>query len=155
MSSAEKSGIADRLQAAMKEKDLTQIDLARKIGVTQSAVSLWLKGTKPNRKRITQIAIHLSLDEHWLLTGEGEKEFSLEARRLREEAKAAQTQIVQRLIGDSQQRTRTVKIHDALAENERSFDFNGATEEQWSLIVSQIELANYMVTQSERNSHPS
>ena len=139
----------------MQERAITQIDLARKIGVTQSAVSLWLQGTKPNRRRLTQIAIHLGLDEDWLLTGEGTKELTLEDRELRNKAKAAQTQTVHRLIGDLQQRTKIVRILDSLSETERVFDFGGATEEQWALIVGQIEMACSMVTQSARASHPS
>lgn len=148
------STFAERLKLVMVEGGLTQIDLARMIGVTQSAVSLWLRDTEPSRRRIDTIAIHLALDENWLRTGQGQKELSPEARQARDRAKADQVQTVQRLVGELHARTREVIVRDPRVGIDKVFLFDGATNEQWSLIMGQIEASHQMVSSQGGGSHP-
>ena len=116
---------------------------------------MWLqKKAKPSRKRLEQIAIHLELDERWLLTGEGEKKLTLEARQARDETKSARREAVERLISNSSRRAKTITVCDLPGSPGRVFEFGGATEEQWALVVNQIEAAYEWITRMARRTHP-
>ena len=96
MEDAPQEDFAFRLRQLMEEQSITQVDVGRVAGVTQGAVSLWLKGMQPNKSRVRRIAIHYDLNETWLLTGRGQKMLSLTERFARDEAKSRQTEDAQK-----------------------------------------------------------
>lgn len=58
-----------RLKMAMALRDVTQVELARRCGVTTAAVTQWVKGTTmPSLARIEQIAIALNVKVDTLIT---------------------------------------------------------------------------------------
>lgn len=79
------SGIAARFEQARREAGLSQIQVARVVGVTQSLVSDWEKGiSSPRADQLVMIAGKLGRDAAWILTGEsmagGTEEAALSAR---------------------------------------------------------------------------
>jgi transcriptional regulator with XRE-family HTH domain len=62
----------ERLQAALRGKDLKQSQLAKAVGVSPSLASMWLKGSRtPDDEAIERLAEVLDADANWLLTGRG------------------------------------------------------------------------------------
>lgn len=61
--------IADRLKEARLAKNLTQEDLARAAGVTQSTIGNIEAGTRKNPRELLAIASALDVDPTWLKTG--------------------------------------------------------------------------------------
>lgn len=60
----------DRIAGLLKEKDMTQRDLARKIGVTDSAMSHYIKGDRvPRAAVILQIANALETSPDYIMYG--------------------------------------------------------------------------------------
>lgn len=148
------TGFAERLKQILEENHLSQIDLAGKIGVSQAAVSLWLRGTVPSRRRIEKIAIYLGLNENWLERGEGTKNLSPSERQARKRATVVERRTVQQLMENSQSPGRLVILRDLSTQTDTSFVFDRATDEQWALIIAQIEASYYVVEDSGRRSHP-
>lgn len=69
------STFSERLRTAMDLRQIKQIGLASKIGLTQSAISLLVRGeTNPSDRTIRDICVALRINEAWLRTGEGEME---------------------------------------------------------------------------------
>ena len=69
----EHQSFADRLLAAMKQKDMTQEDLAKAAGVGQPAVSNMLtRGCRPQRRTIAKFAVALGMDPTELFPEFGE-----------------------------------------------------------------------------------
>ena len=68
-------GLGDRIKEARTARKLTQSQLGERLTppVTREAVSQWEKdgGTAPRRKRITDLARVLNVDEVWLIHGKG------------------------------------------------------------------------------------
>lgn len=65
--------VVDRLRAIMERYDLTQSELAQRIGVRQPNISAILKGNRSCGPGIAnRIALSFDIDPNWLLTGEGE-----------------------------------------------------------------------------------
>jgi len=65
---------ADRLKSKMKEFDLTQEELARKLGVTRSAVAHYVQGTRhPPIKQVIKLAAILKTDPAWLQFGKSQE----------------------------------------------------------------------------------
>jgi SOS-response transcriptional repressor LexA len=61
---------ASRLKQKMKELALTQEELARKLGVTRSAVAHYVQGTRhPPLKQMVKLASVLKVDPAWLQFG--------------------------------------------------------------------------------------
>lgn len=59
-----------RLKSKMKELGLTQEELAKKLGVTRSAVAHYVQGTRqPPLKQIVKLATVLKVDPSWLQFG--------------------------------------------------------------------------------------
>ena len=53
----------------MQGRELTQADLAKQLGVTQAAVSKWMKGTPPGADIVVRIANLFSVSTDFLLLG--------------------------------------------------------------------------------------
>lgn len=61
---------ADRVNKRMSELGLTQQSLAERAGMSQAAVYKIASGKTKETKKITQLALALDVDLHWLATGE-------------------------------------------------------------------------------------
>lgn len=72
MDNSRKAGLGDRLRSAIKDGNITQSNLAERIGSTQAAVSQWCTGNKtPSRESIRAIEDTLGLRAGWLEDGQG------------------------------------------------------------------------------------
>jgi len=64
------NGLAERLKKAIKDADITQGDIASRIGTSQPAISQWLTGKKePSPENLADIARHLRVRTEWLISG--------------------------------------------------------------------------------------
>lgn len=74
--------LGERILTRLEELGLSQAALARKIGVTPTAVNLWVKGSTSNLKAETLIAAARALQVRpsWLSSGIGEKELNPELK---------------------------------------------------------------------------
>jgi transcriptional regulator with XRE-family HTH domain len=65
--------LSDRLRLALEQSGLSQAELARRIGVTPGAVSLWLSGETKALKASNAVLLakHLGVSPEWLATGRG------------------------------------------------------------------------------------
>jgi transcriptional regulator with XRE-family HTH domain len=63
------NNIGERILNVAKDVGITQAMLAEKLGVSQSAVSLWGKGSVPRYEKIPQIAKVLGVTEEYLWVG--------------------------------------------------------------------------------------
>ena len=63
--------LASRIRQRMADLDITQDELAKKVGHTQPAISKILNGKTLEPKRINLIAIVLDTSVEWLMTGRG------------------------------------------------------------------------------------
>lgn len=76
------NNIGQRIKKLLKEKGISQAELARRIGVSRAAVSEWVRGkSEPSESTLKLIAKEFGVNENWLKTGEGEiwsKDRSLE-----------------------------------------------------------------------------
>lgn len=68
--------LADRLKSLLIEKNISQADLARDVGVAQPTIFKIVNGDTRNPKNIVEIANALGVDPHWLKTGEGSREIT-------------------------------------------------------------------------------
>jgi transcriptional regulator with XRE-family HTH domain len=68
---------AKRLAKAMGEARLTQVELAKRLGVTQPTVSRWLSGSVPQMRVSVTLCNALAVQHEWLIFGT-EREPSLE-----------------------------------------------------------------------------
>lgn len=87
--------LGDRLAWAMAERQLTPSELARRLGTKPQVVSPWMTGTPPGGRYLVQLPGVLSVNGHWLLTGEGPWEAPgdqplLEAARREGQARAVE-----------------------------------------------------------------
>lgn len=64
-----------RLRAAMDSNGLTQADLAGAIGLSQAAVSKWLKGSIPSGDQLFKASLRLGVTMEWLLGGDAATSF--------------------------------------------------------------------------------
>jgi SOS-response transcriptional repressor LexA len=65
---------AGRLKLKMKDLGLTQEELARKLGVTRSAVAHYVQGTRhPPLKQMVKLAAVLNVDPAWLQFGKAQE----------------------------------------------------------------------------------
>jgi phage repressor protein C with HTH and peptisase S24 domain len=65
--------LADRLKLALTQAGMKQIDLARGIGITRGAVSLWFNGTTTSleSENLLKAAQILGVSANWLASGRG------------------------------------------------------------------------------------
>ena len=136
-------GVAARLRQVMDEKSLTQIEIARIAGVTQGAVWRWLLGAKPSgstptRARLKRIAIHLDLDETWLLTGKGQKHLPLAERLSANEAKEKHAEDALRFVASMEGKGRVIYIQEHPFEAGNTLDFEGVSDEDWAILTKFI-----------------
>ena len=69
---------SDRLDKVLKEKKITQKELAEKIGIRRPTISDWKKnGACPPIDIALRIADFLSIDCRWLVTGEESENVTL------------------------------------------------------------------------------
>jgi len=65
---AEEAGFAERLQSIMEMRELTQADVAKAIGVGQSAISMMLaRNCRPQRRTVEKLAeaLKVSIEDLW------------------------------------------------------------------------------------------
>lgn len=67
--------LCENIRKRREQCNMTQVELARKIGITQTAVSLFERGKKiPSLSTIEQIADSLNCSIDWLLDRSSERE---------------------------------------------------------------------------------
>jgi transcriptional regulator with XRE-family HTH domain len=67
-----KSNLIERLREARKQLDINQGEFAKRIGLTQTALSMIEMGkNKLTEKNIKHICTTFNIDEKWLKTGDG------------------------------------------------------------------------------------
>lgn len=70
--SDEQATFGDRLAGAREAAELTQADLARRIGVREKTVRSWEEDlSEPRANRLQMLSGLLNVSLRWLLTGEG------------------------------------------------------------------------------------
>lgn len=70
---------ADRIKKALKNKDMTQKELAENIGISQAAMSRYMSGSRLPRVNILKdMAECLSVTPDWLLGLDDEKSYDVE-----------------------------------------------------------------------------
>lgn len=63
-----------RIRRILEEKEISQAELARSLGVGQATVSEWFtRGRVPNGHVLLRLPEVLDVNGHWLLTGEGSR----------------------------------------------------------------------------------
>lgn len=71
----ELSAFIERLRLCLKDREMSQADLARELGVGVATVSEWFtRGRVPNGDVMLRLPQALQVNGHWLLTGEGSRE---------------------------------------------------------------------------------
>lgn len=61
--------LAKTLQQIMKERHLTQTELAKQIGVTRPSISYWLKGSVPTGENLNKLCKFLNVEPSFLQYG--------------------------------------------------------------------------------------
>ncbi|WP_289171635.1 helix-turn-helix transcriptional regulator [uncultured Parasutterella sp.] len=91
--------LSERINAALEYRKMSQSELARRLGVTRQAVSLWCAaGTKDiSATNAMLIAKELEVDPYWLVLGKGEMK---PPKRL-EEHEIKMVNVMQKLDEDS------------------------------------------------------
>jgi len=70
----QKTTIADRLRYLIEVRGYTQVELAKKCGVTQAAISNLVTDAsrKPSAPTLLKLAAALQANAEWVITGEGD-----------------------------------------------------------------------------------
>lgn len=70
----ERLSIGDRLRYLIEVRRYTQVELAKKVGVTQAAISNLVTDSsrKPSAPTLLKLAAALQANPDWILTGEGD-----------------------------------------------------------------------------------
>lgn len=64
--------LKDRLKYARKNANITQVEIAKNIGITQASYSEIERGLVKSSGKIVELAQILKVNPHWLATGQGE-----------------------------------------------------------------------------------
>lgn len=72
--------IAERLKSAREDLGLSQGELAKRAGVSQSTIANFEAGTRHSPRKLLAIAAALRVDPNWLETGKGSREPQAGAR---------------------------------------------------------------------------
>lgn len=102
------TGMGTRIKKLLEEKGSTQKELAEKVGCTNAAISLYIKGDRiPRASVLTKIAIALDTTSEYLMEGiptdvtdELGYAKKLIARNVKQMTKAEKREIINILIGD-------------------------------------------------------
>jgi transcriptional regulator with XRE-family HTH domain len=70
----ERLSIGDRLRYLIEVRKYTQVELAKKVGVTQAAISNLVTDSsrKPSAATLLKLAAALQANPDWIMTGDGE-----------------------------------------------------------------------------------
>lgn len=70
----ERLSIGDRLRYLIEVRKYTQVELAKKVGVTQAAISNLVTDSsrKPSAPTLLKLAAALQANPDWILTGQGD-----------------------------------------------------------------------------------
>lgn len=69
----------DRLRVLLKDRRMSQADLARDLGVGEATVSEWFtRGRVPQGDVMLRLPHVLQVSGHWLLTGDGARELAFQ-----------------------------------------------------------------------------
>ena len=91
--------ISKNLQHYMEIKDIQQKDLAKKVGVSNSTVSYWIKGTQmPRTNKIHAICEMLHIEREQLLMPREESERAMKIKELTSIAKRLSDENLDSLI---------------------------------------------------------
>ncbi|HET7231082.1 MAG TPA: helix-turn-helix transcriptional regulator [Longimicrobium sp.] len=72
----ELSAFFERLRQVLDDRGMSQADLARELGVGVATVSEWFtRGRVPNGDVMLRLPAALGVSGHWLLTGQGPREY--------------------------------------------------------------------------------
>ena len=63
--------LGDRLRAALGRAELSQYELARRMGVTRAAVNQWIQNGRIHATNLMKFAEITGCDIEWLLSGKG------------------------------------------------------------------------------------
>lgn len=66
------NALAERLSRAMSLRDISQGELARKVGMSQPAIFKLVNGETKTSRKIVEIALALEVNPAWLQCGKGE-----------------------------------------------------------------------------------
>ena len=78
--------IGARIRESRERKTLSQSELARRLGVSQPAVSDWENGkTEPSVDNLRAMAVELDVWFEWIVTGRGQRDFAPEVQEARGE----------------------------------------------------------------------
>ena len=71
---AKSATIGERIRWLIELRGYTQVELAKKMGLTQASVSNWITGDsrKPSAPSLLKLAAALDANPHWIITGEGD-----------------------------------------------------------------------------------
>lgn len=59
--------VGDRVEEARKAKDMTQLDLAKRLGISRAAVGQWeINATSPSIAKLEEVAMVLGVEPQWL-----------------------------------------------------------------------------------------
>ena len=116
--------ISERIYQYLSEKKITQLEFAKRTGISQSTVSDWRrKGTNPSADKIMDICMVLEVTPEQLLTGKGIDEGYAESlpKKVKAEMEISKADI--RIIEDihamkDAQRKRLMKYMEALKQIE-------------------------------------
>ncbi len=117
--SGDHATFGDRLTAAREAQNLTQAQLARRLGVRLKTVQGWENDTsEPRANKLQMVAGLTNVSIRWLLTGEGEgvqepasaEEIAADAKAVLADLKEMRTQMTQLTarMGRAEKRLRTI-----------------------------------------------
>ncbi|WP_026525090.1 helix-turn-helix domain-containing protein [Butyrivibrio sp. MB2005] len=104
--------MGERIREMLEQKNITQKDLAKKAGITEAAMSHYIKGDRvPRSTVLTKIAIALDTTPEFLLEGipndvKGELGYArrLIARNVEQMSKKEKMELINILMGDEDEK---------------------------------------------------
>lgn len=152
------STFSNRLDFAMKVRGESPLSLSTKLGLSHTTVGRWLRGAKPGSEQIERISNSLSVNAHWLLTGEGEGP-SESAGRVKDESpgyRATDAYVLEVIRGGPALAAKSMD-RDELVEkiNEHALQLKNCPKYQWgpqAEIISAFALELYRKTKPKEES---
>ncbi len=117
--SGDHATFGDRLTAAREAQDLTQAQLARRLGVKLKTIEAWENdSSEPRANKLQMVAGLLNVSIRWMLTGEGEgvqepasaEEIAADAKDVLADLQAMRSQMTQLAtrMGRAEKRLRVI-----------------------------------------------